>query len=253
MFFYVSSFIPGAFNTKVQLIQFFDFRTDFALTSLSFIMTVLAMAIGLFTINLLFTFIHLAQEVSLEQISKRTRGKGLFNCCKFFIRNFWSILRDNFEIESRLEMYPQIFLLVLLIFLPFLKGNPILNNYYGIYKEYEVEYQNRDGAVFDRIENKNYVIHKSKIKQIRSLENGTSEGELYFEVKKRGYLFLQAAIIDGYKTYYREYKGFLSYIECLFFSLLEKFINTIMYFFIPFITLISFYHYKFEQRSVTKP
>ncbi|GAB4206476.1 MAG: hypothetical protein Fur0023_16350 [Bacteroidia bacterium] len=65
------------------------------------------------------------------------------------------------------------------------------------------------------------IIHKNKNSQIRSITNSLEENygdeEPYFEVKKIGYLFVQAGLIDGYRTNYIEYKGFLFYIECLFF------------------------------------
>jgi hypothetical protein len=160
-------------------------------------------------------------------------------------------------VETKVEKYPNLFLIFGFIFLSFSKGNPILNNYYGIYKEYEIDYQGRYGERTDYIENQHYIVHKSNESEIKgrinSLEENYDEDELYFEVKKRGYLFVQAGLIDGYRTYYNEYEGFFYYIECLLFSVLEKLINSIMYFFIPFVTCILIYHYKFEDQKTTVP
>jgi hypothetical protein len=213
------------------------------------------LGLGLFIINVLFSILHLTEVISFNEIVEKIGNRGFINSLKTYIRNFWSELSENFEIETRLEKYPNLFMVFVLFFLPFSKGNPILNNYYGIYKEYEIEDQGRYGERTDYIENQNYIVHKSKMNElngrVRSLEENTDEDEPYFEVKKRGYLFVQAGLIDGYKTYYREYNGFFSYIECLLFSLIEKLINTIMYFLTPFILCITIYHYKFKNEKTT--
>lgn len=244
-----------AFNTKSQLIQFFDLSDGFGLTVLSSLLTIIIIALGVFKINLLFSLIHLTVEITFEELIEKISNKGIVNSINYFIRNFFEILSENFNSEMQLEKYPNLFLVFVFIFLPFSKGNPILNNYYGIYKEYEIEDQGRYGERTDYIENQNYIVHKSKTNEINgrmnSLEENYNEDEPYFEVKKRGYLFVQAGLIDGYRTYYKEYKGLLSYIECLFFSALEKLINTIMYFFVPFVIFISVYHYKYEERKTT--
>lgn len=241
-------FYNWAFNTKSQLTQFFDMSDGFILTILSGILTILVLALGVFTINLMFFLFHLTDEVTIDDIFDKIKSKGLLNSLKRFVNNFFEILGNNFNKEIELERYPNLFLTFVFFFLPFSKGNPILNNYYGIYKEYEIPDQGRYGERTDYIENQNYIVHKSNTSEIsgrmNSLEENYDEDEPYYEVKKRGYLFIQAGIIDGYRTYYREYEGFLSYIQCILFSAVEKFINTIMYFFIPFITFIGIYHYK---------
>lgn len=248
-------FYNWAFNTKSQLVQFFDISEGFGLTVLSYALTILVLVLGVYLINMLFSMIHLTDEISFVEIVGKIRDKGFVNSLKIFTANFFEILNNNFNAETQIEKYPNLFLVFVFIFLPFSKGNPILNNYYGIYKEYEIENQGRYGEQTDYIVNQNYIVHKSNESEIRdrmnSLEENGDEDEPYFEVKKRGYLFVQAGLIDGYRTYYKEYSGFFSYIECLIFSALEKLINTIMYFFIPFIICISMYHYKFENKKTT--
>ena len=241
-------FYNWAFNTKFQLVQFFNFSDGYILDTLSYLMLFLILCLGLITINLLFSILHISEEIPFEEIIKKVRDKGLLNTCVIYFKNFWTILSNNFKIETRAEKYPNLFLVFVLIFLPFSKGNPILNNYYGIYKEYEIDDQdNRTNY----IENQNYIVHKSRKNEIRgrmnSLEENSKEDEPYFDVNKRGYLFVQSGLIDGYKTFYKEYDGLLPYIECLFFSALEKLINTIMYFFIPFIIFITIYHFKYDH------
>ncbi|MFN6336495.1 MAG: hypothetical protein ACK4V4_08250 [Sphingobacteriales bacterium] len=239
-------FLSWSLNTESHLDQFFDYKNG---SVLCYLFSILIIALGLFTINLLFTIIHFNENEPFEDRVKILKIIGLVHYSKTFFINFWSILKKNFKVEIETEKYPGLFIVFIFFFLPFFKGNPILNNYYGIYKEYEITEENQGGY----IENPNYIIHKNNTNEIRgrinNLEENSGENEPYFDVKKRGYLFVQAGIIDGYKTYYKEYKGFLSYFECLFLSGIEKLINTIMYFFIPFVVFILIYHYKFEVRK----
>jgi hypothetical protein len=124
------------------------------------------------TINLLFSILHISEEIPFEEIIKKVRDKGLLNTCVIYFKNFWTILSNNFKIETRAEKYPNLFLVFVLIFLPFSKGNPILNNYYGIYKEYEIDDQdNRTNY----IENQNYIVHKSRKNEIRGRMNSLEE------------------------------------------------------------------------------
>lgn len=246
--FFVKFFSNWAFNTKSQLIQFFDVNQGFFLETISYLLMFLILVLGLIIINILFTILHLAAVYNYSEIIEKVGKKGILNSLKIFFGDFWTYFNSNFNIEYHLEKYPNFFLVFVFFFLPFSKGNPILNNYYGIYREYEIEDQGRHGERTDYIENQNYIVHKSKLNEIKgrmeSLEENVEENKPDFKVKKRGYLFIQAGLIDGYKSYYKEYNGFFSYIECILFSALEKLINTIMYFLIPFVLCITIYHYK---------
>lgn len=245
-------FYNWAFNTNAQMVQFFDISEGFILSALSFILTVLVLAFGIFITNLFFYILHITDNISFAEFVEKIRDKGIVNSFKFYICNFFDILGANFDAETQIEKYPNLFIVIVLIFFTFSKGNPILNNYYGIYKEYEIEKLGRYGEQTYYEEIQNYIVHKRNKTEIdrimNSLEESYDEDEPYFEVKKRGYLFIQAGLIDGFRTYYKEYKGFFPYLECLLFSALEKLINTIMYFFIPFITFILIYHYKYENK-----
>jgi hypothetical protein len=235
-------------NTKSHLIQFFDFSDGYILEIVSYLLMFLFIVLSIFIINISFSILHLTETLSFEQIVTKIKHNGIGKSVKSYVENFWSELSENFEKEVKLERYPNLFIVYILTFQLYPKGNPILNNYYGIYKEYEIERDEYTAYV----EHPNYIIHKSKVSEIkgrmRSLYDEFDEDEPYYEVRKRGYLFLQTGLIDGYKSYYKEYKGFLSYIECLLFSIFEKLINTIMYFLIPFILSIMIYHYKFEKK-----
>lgn len=246
-------FSNWAFNIKSQLLQFFNLSDGFGLTALSYILPILVFALGVFVINLLISFFNLKDGVSSSELVRKIRDKGAINSLKFFISNFFELLKTNFNKEVKSEKYPNLFVVFVFIFLSYSKGNPILNNYYGIYKEYEIGEQGKYGELSEYVEKQNYIVSKSNANEIRdrinNLEESYKESEPYFEVEKRGYLFIQAGLFDGYRTYYKDDEGFIYYIECMFFSLLEKFINTFIYFFIPFITCIAIYHYKFEDKK----
>jgi len=239
-------------NTKSHLIQFFDLSDGYILEIASYLLMILFISLSIFILNITFSILHLTETISFEQIITKTKHNGISRSVKSYVENFWSELNNNFEKEVELERYPNLFIVFILVFQLYPKGNPILNNYYGIHKEYEIEKMDRQGEYTDYVEQPSYVIHKSKIREIKgrmsSLEDEFDDDEPYYEVRKRGYLFLQAGLIDGYKSYYKEYKGFFSYIECLLFSIFEKLINTIMYFLIPFVLSIMIYHYKFENK-----
>lgn len=253
--FLIKFFGSWAINIQPQLSQFFDLSIGFIFNVSIILTTFLVLGLGLLVINLLFSIFHLTEVNSLNEIIEKIGNKGFLNILKSYAINFRSKLSENFEIERKLEKYPNLFIILVLFFLLFSKGNPILNNYYGIYKEYEIENQGRYGESTDYIEDQYFIVHKSEINEInsrvRKIEENAEEDEPYFNVKKRGYLFVQAGIIDGYKTDYKEYKGSLSYIECLLFSAIEKLINSIMYFLTPFILCISIYHYNLLREKRT--
>lgn len=254
--FFINFFLCWAINIKSQLINFFDFSSGFVLDALSYLLMFLIFVIGVFTVNIIFSVLHLSQEMSFNDLIQKIRNRGFLKSLQFYLRSFFTFLSENFETEFKLEKYPAIFLILCLIFLFFLKGNPILNNYYGIYTKYEYVNQGKYDEQTNFKEKQNYIIHKSKKNEIESrigrLEKNIEDSDCTFEIKKRGYLFIQAGLIDGYETYYSEYKGFFSYLECLLFSVIEKIINVIMYFFIPFVIGIFLYHYKFDNKIKVK-
>lgn len=244
--FFIKFITDWAFNIDSQFMQFLevDLTENVFLKAISWLLTLIIIGFGLIFINLFFTLIQLTDQMSYSELFQKIANNGIKKCIKLFFENFFVLLSTNFGNEVHLERYPSIFLIIFFIFLPFINGNPLLNNYYGIYKEYEVE--SSEGTA--NSESPNYIIHKSQKHEIsnrvKNLEQGYTEDEPYFEVEKRGYLFIQAGLIDGFKTHYQEYKGLGSYIECLFISALEKLINSIIYFFIPFVILISVCHYR---------
>ncbi len=238
-------FVNWVLNIEFHLTTFFDLSEGTGLTILMYVCGILILALGLFVTNFIFTIFNLTDYLSLKEITEEVRERGLFQSFMYFLRNFGEFLNDNLSHEFQSDRYGQLFLFTALFFLPFVNGNFILNGYYGIYKEYEFEEGNIE---------KQYVIvrktNEADLKRImNNLEENAEEDEPYFEIKKKGYLFIEAGVIDGYRNYYLRYDGFSSYIECLLFSALEKFITTIMYFLIPFVIFILIYHYKFEGKE----
>ncbi len=239
-------------NVKYQLIQFFYFSRGFWLDLTSYILIVIFIIFSVFVINAFFSIYHLSKTLSIEQIFLKIKKQGLLKSFKLYLNIFFDELKLNFEREVSSEKYPVLFLIYFFVFQLYPKGNPILNNYYGIYKEYEIDKMGGRGNGYeeytDYIEEPSYIIHKSKAKSLKktmkSMAYDDEYDEDYFSVNKRGYLFLQAGLIDGYKSYKKEHTGLLFYFECLLFSIIEKFINTVMYFLIPFVIIVLIINYK---------
>ena len=239
-------FINWAFNIDKHLAQFFEF--DLA-TEFRLVLIPIGLSVGLILVNFIFMVVRLSDNNNFTDIMVLLKKNTYSASVKLFFKNFFGILSTNFNYQFRQEKYPNIFLLFIVIFLPFINGNPLFNNYYGIYKEYEIEEQGRSETVTYYNVSPDYIVHKSNKQEISTrmnrLETVMDDDESY-EVKKRGYLFVQTGLIDGFRTYYDEYKGFISYIECIVFSLIENLINSILYFLIPFTIFISIYHYRIE-------
>jgi hypothetical protein len=102
-----------------------------------------------------------------------------------------------------------------------------VNNYYGLYKSYEIEM--KSGILqeeYDRV-----IVPKSIAKStINTIENNCEDWE-DCEVNKQGYVFIDAGVFDGF----RRLDSDVSFLKCLGFSILERLIHTLMYFFLPFI------------------
>lgn len=250
--FLVNYFIDWAFNINAQFIQFFDtdLTDNFFLEFLSWLLAVLILGLGIIAANVIFTLRSITEHISFLELIEKIKHKGIKESATLFFENFVELFSVNFRNELHLERYPNLFLGVALVFIFFVNGNPVLNNYYGIYKEYEIEGQGRTGGGVAFVENKSYIVPKRDKRTISDSFNfleSYSRDEHYYKVKKRGYLFMQAGLIDGFKTRDRDYEGLVAYIECLFFSMMEKSINTFLYFLLPFFLAISFYQYNKKE------
>lgn len=257
--FLIKFFFSWGLNISSQFEQFFDISLKYHwyLETLSGILTLIVFVIGIIFLNLSFLFLRLTNFYSFIEILEIIKEIGFVNSIKIFFLDFFVIFSKNFNYEVATEKYPSLFLVIAFIVLSYSKGNPLLNNYYGIYKEYEIEGMDRNGNETTDYEEKNYyIIEKDKLnditKRMKYLENNVEDEEEdnYFEVKKRGYLFFQSALIDGYVSYNRNYNGLGSYFECLLFNGFEKFINVILYFLSPFLIFITIYHYNNKEKKV---
>ncbi|GHT65003.1 hypothetical protein AGMMS50239_23810 [Bacteroidia bacterium] len=134
-----------------------------------------------------------------------------------------------FIIEKKKEKNASALFVLLVISLWLIKGNPLINNYYGVYKTYEVE--TRAGSVNE--EYSKIIVQKNIVKQtINSIENNCEDWE-DCDVNKRGYIFLEAGMFDGFYN-----DADKKYFSALKFSFLEILIHTAMYFAVPFLTVI---------------
>jgi hypothetical protein len=259
LIFIIKFFFSWGFNISSQFEQFFDISLKYHwyLETLSGFLTLIVFVIGIIFLNLSFLLLRLTNSYSFIDILEKINQIGFINSIKIFFKDFITLLNDNFNFEWKIEKYPNLFLVITFIFLSYSKGNPLLNNYYGIYKEYEIVGMDSNGNETTDYEEKGYyIIEKDNLSEIttkmKSLANDVEEDEEEdnsFEVKKRGYLFFQSALIDGYVSYSRNYNGLGSYFECLLFNGFEKFINVILYFLTPFLILITIYHYNNKEKK----
>lgn len=260
LIFIIKFFCSWGLNISSQFEQFFNISLKYHwyLETLSSFLTLIVFAVGIIFLNLSFLFLRLTNIYSFNEIVEIIKQIGFLNSIKIFFMNFFGLLNKNFNYEWAKERYPNLFLIIAFIVLSYSKGNPLLNNYYGIYKEYEIEGMDRNGNETTDYEEKSYyIIEKDNLNEIntkmKSLANNNEEDEdegNSFEVKKRGYLFFQSALIDGYVSYNRDYNGLGSYFECLLFNGLEKFINVILFFLTPFLIFITIYHYNNIEQKV---
>lgn len=209
---------------------------------------IIVIIIAVIIINVIYTFIRISELKGFNHTVKSLDKNHLL----YFRDNFISISNDNFNYECDREKFVSLFLVTGLIFLYFVKGNPIINNYYGIYEVIETSGVSRSNPGGDSeysdepyiiIPSSNKKLVKNFMHEISKIKNEDKQ----IEFGKRGYIFIQAGFIDGFEPIYYDgdYKGFISYLSSIFYYLFEKFILTIMYFLIPFIISIGiFYKYR---------
>jgi|688.fasta_scaffold487831_2 hypothetical protein len=241
-----------------QLNQFFgiDIGTYYGVI----LLLCLFLAFVFFNINLIFYFLRLTDNNSIEVLLKRIRSYGFLQSFKFFSLNFFKILNKNFKVEGIREKYPM--LLIYSLGICFLysefKSNRkfVFHNYIGVLKQYEDEEEihygegvSQESINYTRFPD--YIFNKSDKSEIEEriiiLKNEEQENPKYsfgyFTVETRGYIFIQTGIMEGFSSYNRGYKGLFAYLECLSLYSLEKLIDTIISFLFPFMVFIVIYHY----------
>ena len=127
--FFISFFTSWAFNTYNQLEYFFDIEpTGFFFGGLDWLLTVIIIVFGVVIINAFFLLLDF--DYSSEIIQGIKKGR-IIQAFKDYLSEFFRILKDNFNYELQYDLYPKQFLVFAIIFLLFIKGNPLINNYHG--------------------------------------------------------------------------------------------------------------------------
>lgn len=167
------------------------------------------------------------KEVTLfEEVLLRKKSKLTF-CDYLRIVFSWRLTETLFNIERGKEKYTILFLILLANSIWFIKGNPIVNNYYGLYKSFKVE--TRDGNIeqeYDKI-----IVSRDFAKEtIKKIESNCDDYE-DCDVRKLGYIFVDAGVFDGFVSLEND----VSFFRCLAFAILERLIHTLMYFLLPFL------------------
>ena len=151
-----------------------------------------------------------------------------------------------FNYEKQREKY-HVFLSVLVfsfILLTSFKGIPFVNNYCAFYGKIEVE----DGSRFpSEIEIHSIVVPKNKVQQAENEIIKDLPDNVDF-IWNKGYIFLQAALIDGYKSNQNS-GGFISYIGCLPYYALEKLIRVLLLFLFPLVIGVIFIERKNDKNG----
>lgn len=213
-----SIFIGWAFSAwkSEQLYNFFNI--DFWSIFKTFVAS-LILIIGSIILNFSFTLLYW-NEILLDNFIVETdevKHVRFDIILKFSIDYKFSIIQFAFKYEKHREKYPILFCVLAFLFTYpiFFKGTPFINNYCAIYETIEVEGRNSEPL---RREIPSIVVPKNEVN----------------DVKNKGYVFFQAALIDGFKSYH-DNDGIVSYIACLPFYALEKLIRVLMLFLLPFI------------------
>lgn len=166
----------------------------------------------------------------LENITHRRNGKLSFLEYLETVTSWHFIEKIIFDIEREKEKHVFFFFILLAISIWVIKGNPITNNFYGIYKTFEIEGKIQE---YDRI-----IVSKEFVKDaISRMESNCSDDE-DCTMRKQGYIFEEAGVFDGFETFEENF----SFFRCLWFALLERFIHTTMYFLLPFLIGVFLVH-----------
>lgn len=222
----------------------------------SFLTTILipiTIALGLFTLNFSFTIIRYIETDSFANLISEINKNGVFSYLKKYVNNYSNEFSVNLNREKEREHYENLFFIFVFIFF-FTSSNPLFNNYYGIYREYEVEGYSREIETTEYIQDKHFIYSKKKYKKMKKAikrlkkNNYTEYDDKYygedFQIKRVGYTFIKAGIFDGFEDEKKQYTGFFSYTLSIFSTILEKILQLTVYFLIPFTLLILYQESK---------
>lgn len=215
-----------------------DLYDNFFLGLISICLSIIILLIGLISLNVFFTIIH-SPEKNLFYYLKRKLNKKVI---EKYLKGLLEVTSNNFKKETKKPELDHVFLWVLLAFYAlsiFVKGNPYFYNYVGLFRQFDVEVSYGRGADGNaNVEETVCIYQKNQKSKIEDKINYLEEKFPDSEIRKSKYLFIQAGIIDGYKTGAFSYTGIGSYLECLLLSLMEKLISLFFVFLIPFIIIL---------------
>lgn len=161
----------------------------------------------------------------------------------------------NFKPFCKKDELKEIFYFIAIISVLFFKGNPLINNYYGVYN------LNKSGLfiednwkVFDKTKIESYDLYvnyyvdyyaQNYIKENVKYNDLTKDDkekldELDIYLRKIGYVFQESAFFDGYYSYQKG-NDFVSKYKYFYFYIIEKTIIVLLFFFLPFITVLYYF------------
>jgi hypothetical protein len=228
-------FIGWALNALQtdQLYNFFgiEFWSVFKL-----LFAVAVMIIGAIFLNLVFTLLYF-KEFTLQYSIESINGVNLIESGIFRLMVFdpnFSVILFAFLFEKKREKNPSFLLVCVLASLFFepivLKGIPFINNYTAIYATLEAEGRN---GLPTTTEFPGIVVPNSEANEAED-EMWETMPPPFDDIKTYKYIYIQTALIEGYKSSYHE-KGFASYFGCLSYYALEKTIQVLVLFLLPFL------------------
>ncbi|HQN15902.1 MAG TPA: hypothetical protein PLC90_06055 [Bacteroidales bacterium] len=234
--FIASFFIGWAFNTGFsnQLNNFFDMDFWFIFKIL---VSAIILIIGVIVLNLSLTLLYWNEYLMDQFIVKNNKFKkerfSIFRSLVFDYR--FSILKFAFVFELERERYRALLigLVIILVLIIYIFGVPFINNYYAIFGTYEMSGRKGDSSTF---EVPGIVVPKNSLQKAEN-EMMNKMPDYVEDVRHKGYVFMQTALIDGYKSHSYD-KGFGAYIGCLPYYAFEKLIVLLTFFLFPFIIII---------------
>lgn len=247
-------------------------------------------------INFTFTLIR----IKFKNLKQFFNENGVVKSLNIFLSNFFDILIKNYEYEKdrdskkyfhdsfethesivynyeisgktviRENKLSEIFYVIAIISVLFFKGNPFVNNYYGIYNTY-VSGQTREGIektseenlmVINKkdwgrydlevkyfIDNYSYNDYKGNISYNDLTKEDKEEFDnLEFDFNNRGYVFQESAFFDEYYSHKKE-NDFVSQFKYFGYYIIEKALITLLFFFLPFIAVLYYFVLEKQQRK----
>lgn len=213
-----------------QLYYFFDIEF-WGIFKLFF--AVIILIIGIIIFNFIFTLLYWKEYITnkyiFDEYDKKKRIK-IFGELVFDIKFSIFIFVIDYE-KNREKFLTVVYILVIFYIYPIIfNGIPFIHNYSATYGTYS-----SDGVGGNIINNKIPLVVVPNNQLLEAKDEMAEEVPEYIDdIESKGYIFFQAALIDGYKSYSYG-NGFIEYLKCLPYSAVEKIIRVLMLFLLPYI------------------